>query len=125
VEGRRGSRAYLELRVTARSCARVCAQLAVELAELGPLEAAGMETTGPDDKLSMHALRHYAASMWLAGGVNIKAVAEYLGHADAGFTLRVYAHLMPSAADAVRAAMDASLVSCAPEVPSLTAGGTS
>ncbi len=25
------------------------------------LEAAGMETTGPDDKVSMHALRHYAA----------------------------------------------------------------
>jgi integrase len=64
----------------------------------------------------MHALRHYAASSWLAGGVNIRAVAEYLGHSDPGFTLRVYAHLMPSAADAVRSAMDAALAECATDV---------
>jgi len=89
------------------------------------LTAAGMATTGPDDKVSMYALRHYAASSWLAGGVNIKAVAEYLGHTNAGFTLRVYAHLMPSAADAVRAAMDASLAECALDVPSAAADGTS
>jgi integrase len=76
------------------------------------LKAAGMETSGPDDKVSMHALRHYAASAWLAGGVDIRAVADYLGHSNAGFTLRVYAHLMPSAADKVRAAMDASLAEC-------------
>jgi integrase len=88
------------------------------------LAAAGMETTGPDDKVSMHALRHYAASSWLAGGVNIKAVAEYLGHANAGFTLRVYAHLMPSAADAARVAMDASLAECALDVPSAAADST-
>lgn len=48
-------------------------------------------------------------------------MAEYLGHANAAFTLRVYAHLMPSAADKVRAAMDAALAECAPDVPSLTA----
>jgi integrase len=76
------------------------------------LKTAGMETTGPDDKVSMHALRHYAASAWLAGGVDIRAVADYLGHSNARFTLRVYAHLMPSAADKVRAAMDASLAEC-------------
>jgi integrase len=27
-----------------------------------------------------------------------RAVSEYLGHADPGFTLRVYTHLMPSSA---------------------------
>jgi integrase len=32
----------------------------------------------------------------LAGGVSIKELAEYLGHADPAFTLRVYAHLLPS-----------------------------
>jgi len=37
------------------------------------------------------------------------------------FTLGVYAHLMPSAADKVRAAMDASLAECAPDVPALAA----
>ena len=38
----------------------------------------------------MHALRHSCASTWLERGVSIKAVSEYLGHADPGFTLRVY-----------------------------------
>ncbi len=34
------------------------------------------------------------------------AVAEYLGHADPGFTLRVYAHLFPSSEHRARAAID-------------------
>jgi site-specific recombinase XerD len=45
----------------------------------------------------MHAARHYYPSALLEDGVNVRAVAEYLGHNDPGFTLRVYAHLMPSA----------------------------
>lgn len=36
----------------------------------------------------MHTLRHYYASVTLADGVNIKKLAEYLGHHDAGFALR-------------------------------------
>jgi integrase len=44
----------------------------------------------------MHALRHFYASVLLDGGESIKAVSEYLGHHDAGFTLRTYTHLMPS-----------------------------
>jgi hypothetical protein len=35
-------------------------------------------------------------------------VSAALGHADPGFTLRVYGHLMPDAADRVRAAIDQS-----------------
>jgi hypothetical protein len=38
----------------------------------------------------------------LAGGVSIKELAEYLGHADPAFTLRVYAHLLPSSHDCAR-----------------------
>jgi hypothetical protein len=34
-------------------------------------------------------------------------VAEFLGHADPGFTLRTYSHLMPDAADRARKAMNA------------------
>jgi integrase len=30
----------------------------------------------------------------LAGGVSIKELAEYLGHSDPAFTLRVYAHML-------------------------------
>lgn len=42
----------------------------------------------------------------LAGGVSVKELAEYLGHADPGFTLRVYAHMMPGSHDRARRAVD-------------------
>lgn len=54
-----------------------------------------------------HALRHHFASVLLQQGVSIRAVADYLGHHDPGFTLRTYAHLMPDDQDRSRAAIDA------------------
>ncbi len=36
----------------------------------------------------MHALRHFYASVLLDAGESIKALSEYLGHSDPGFTLR-------------------------------------
>jgi integrase len=57
------------------------------------LTAAGV----PQDRQNgMHALRHFYASVLLDGGESIKALAAYLGHADPGFTLRTYTHLMPT-----------------------------
>lgn len=56
-----------------------------------------------------HALRHFAASSWLAEGCAVNEVAAYLGHADATVTLRTYAHLMPNAPDRMRAASDRAL----------------
>ena len=44
--------------------------------------------------------------MLLFHGVDIRALSEYLGHPDPGFTLRVYTHLMPGAADKMRQAID-------------------
>jgi len=46
-------------------------------------------------------------------------VSTYLGHADAGFTLRTYTHLLPSSEERTRRAVDAVLTpdSCAPVVP--------
>lgn len=70
------------------------------------LRAAGVE---PSRSNGMHALRHHYASVLLEGGVSIRAVADYLGHADPGFTLRTYAHLMPQAEDRARAVVDAAL----------------
>jgi integrase len=46
-------------------------------------------------KHGMHALRHLYASLLLDAGVSVKALAEYLGHQDPGYTLRVYTHLIP------------------------------
>jgi hypothetical protein len=38
--------------------------------------------------------------------VSVKELAEYLGHADPAFTLRVYAHLLPSSHDRARAVIN-------------------
>ena len=57
----------------------------------------------------IHQLRHYYASVMLAGGVSIKELAEYLGHSDPAFTLRVYAHMLPCSHD--RAARSSASVS--------------
>ncbi|MGW5687584.1 tyrosine-type recombinase/integrase [Nonomuraea sp. NPDC003754] len=80
----------------------------------GALESAGIvpatppgERRKPYREHGCHVLRHTAASAWLAAGVDIRTVADYLGHEDVGFTLRTYTHLMPNAADRARKAMDA------------------
>ncbi|WP_420076978.1 tyrosine-type recombinase/integrase [Streptomyces sp. JL3001] len=54
----------------------------------------------------MHALRHFYASVLLDAGESIKALSEYLGHHDPGFTLRTYTHLMPSSEARTRSAVD-------------------
>jgi integrase len=77
------------------------------------LRAAGVDPTREN---GMHALRHFYASVLLDAGESIRALADYLGHADPGFTLRVYTHLMPSSEDRARTAMDKALRSAASEV---------
>jgi integrase len=61
-----------------------------------------------------HALRHFYASTLLDAGESIKALSEYLGHADPGFTLRTYTHFMPASDERTRRAVDAVL--CVPDV---------
>lgn len=56
----------------------------------------------------LHQLRHLYASVLLAGGVDIRALAEYLGHHDPAITLRIYAHLMPSAEGRALRAIEAA-----------------
>jgi len=58
----------------------------------------------------MHALRHFYASVLLDAGENIKALSQYLGHTDPGFTLRVYTHLMQSSDGRTRNAVDGVFV---------------
>lgn len=73
----------------------------------------------PTRENGFHALRHHYASALLSAGVSIRAVAQYLGHSDPGFTLRTYAHLMPEDEDRARTAIDAGL--CASSAGSLAA----
>jgi integrase len=68
--------------------------------------------SAPED--GMHALRHTYASVLLDAGESIRALSEYLGHSDPGFTLRVYTHMMPSSASRTRSAIDAVLNPGAP-----------
>jgi integrase len=70
------------------------------------LDGAGIERSRAT---GMHALRHLFASTLLNAGETIKALAEYLGHADPGFTLRVYTHIMPTSQERTRRAVDAML----------------
>jgi integrase len=75
--------------------------------------------SAPDD--GMHALRHAAASAWLSRGVDITAVASWLGDTVAT-VYTYYAHLMPDADERGRVAMAAFFAElagqdCAPLVP--------
>jgi integrase len=54
------------------------------------LEQAGLPT------MRLHDLRHSAASILLASGVNPKLIQELLGHSRIGMTLDTYSHVMPS-----------------------------
>ncbi|WP_020670427.1 tyrosine-type recombinase/integrase [Amycolatopsis nigrescens] len=68
------------------------------------LKRAGIEPTRAD---GLHALRHLYASVLLDAGESIKALSAFLGHADPGFTLRVYTHLLPTSHERTRNAVDA------------------
>jgi integrase len=54
------------------------------------LRAAGLSTA-----IRFHDLRHTAATLLLAAGVNVKVVSEMLGHSSVAITLRIYAHVLP------------------------------
>ena len=56
-----------------------------------------------------HQLRHYYASVMLTDGVSVRELADYLGHHDPAFTLRVYSHLMPGSHDRARRVIDARM----------------
>jgi len=73
----------------------------------GPaLKKAGVEQMRDD---GMHACRHFFASVLLDAGESIKAVSDYLGHSDPGFTLRTYTHLMPNSTERTKRAVDDAL----------------
>ncbi len=70
-------------------------------------EAAGLA----DDRVNgCHMMRHVYASTLISKGVDVRTVAEYLGHTDGGaLVLRTYSHLMPDAEDRARKAIEDAL----------------
>jgi integrase len=77
------------------------------------LDAAGLERSRRN---GMHALRHFYASVLIDAGESVRAVADFLGHADPGFTLRVYAHLFPSSEERARTAVDRAMADAEDQV---------
>jgi integrase len=61
------------------------------------------------DGVGFHSLRHTAASILFANGVNIKEVQTFLGHSTPGFTLNTYVHLIPGANVGTPVDLDAEL----------------
>jgi integrase len=55
------------------------------------------EAAGIDKHWRLHDLRHFSATMAIAGGHDVRSVAHRLGHADPAMTLRVYAHAVEAA----------------------------
>jgi integrase len=75
------------------------------------LDDAGKPTKDKDGKpitrpkyTSLHALRHYAISSWLASGLDLKTCQHWAGHATLALTLDTYGHLIPRADDHQRIA---------------------
>jgi len=61
---------------------------------------------GLPEGTTTHDLRHHYASLLLAAGQSVVAVAEHLGHENATLVLTTYGHLMPGADDLARRAVD-------------------
>lgn len=60
-------------------------------------------------RIRFHDLRHTAATLLLARGVNPKIVSEMLGHASVAMTLDIYSHVLPHMQDSAAREMAAAL----------------
>lgn len=60
-----------------------------------------LRRAGIPGRLTIHDLRHTAASLMVGSGANVKAVQRQLGHASAAMTLDVYADLFDDDLDAL------------------------
>ncbi len=77
---------------------------------------AAVKRAGLPAGTTTHDLRHHYASVLLAAGESVVAVAERLGHENATLVLKTYGHLMPDSEDRTRRAVDEAW--CAMGVPS-------
>jgi integrase len=73
-------------------------------------------------RVTVHELRHTAASLMIASGANVKTVQAQLGHKTATMTLDQYGHLFPDDLDDVADKMDELVGKSAQNVPTKTAG---
>ncbi|MBO0610199.1 tyrosine-type recombinase/integrase [Myceligenerans salitolerans] len=69
------------------------------------------------DTLTLHDLRHTAASLAIAGGASVKAVQRLLGHESPMLTLSTYAGLFEDDLDTVGEVMSAGFAAAGPGTP--------
>lgn len=66
---------------------------------------------------------HHYASVLLAAGESVVAVAERLGHENASLVLSTYGHLMPDSEDRTRKAVDEAWSGASADGPATDHGG--
>jgi integrase len=86
----------LGARVDAGNLAERTLKPACVAAGLGSMVASGKRKPRAESWISWHTFRHTCASQLFRNGWNAAQVSRFLGHADAGFTLRTYVHLLDS-----------------------------
>jgi integrase len=91
--------------VVTDGCGAQCKNWDVERGFAGVME----KVDGLPDGFRFHDLRHYYASVLIAGGCDVKAVQAAMRHGTASMTLDVYAGLWPDADDRARSAASAVL----------------
>jgi len=62
---------------------------------------------GPFHRRKFHTLRHAAATQWRRNGIDFEVISRRLEHADPGFTMRVYQHVLPGDQTEAAAVFDA------------------
>ena len=68
-----------------------------------------LKKNGLPEKLTVHSLRHTAASLMIANGTDVTTVAGILGHAQPSTTLDIYSHSFDKNKRAASAALQKSL----------------
>ena len=64
------------------------------------------EKAGLPESFVFHDLRHCAASLLLAAGVDLKTIQMQLGHSDYAITANTYSHLLPNSHAAAARKLD-------------------
>ena len=54
-----------------------------------------IQKAGIDKHITLHGLRHTFATRWVESGLDIRSLAEILGHSDIKMTLNTYTHSLP------------------------------
>lgn len=72
-------------------------------------EFQAMLTTAGLPHVRFHDLRHTAATLLLAQGVDARTIMETLGHSQISLTLNTYSHVLPALQEAAASKMDAIL----------------